>query len=67
MSTPKHRAMLYEDYIKLRDAKVGYIVILSDGTEFVKKKMTDSESPIGTHHQHPSKWRNLDSYDGTWV
>lgn len=62
-----HQAMNYEDYIKLRDAKVGEIVILSDGTEVKKKKMTDSESPIGVHHQHPSKYRNLDSYDRTYV
>lgn len=62
-----HQAMNYEDYIKLRDAKVGEIVILSDGTEVKKKKMTDSESPIGVHHQHPSKYRNLDSYDHTYV
>lgn len=67
MSTPMHRAMLYEDYIKLRDAKVGDVVFLSDGTEMVKKKMTDSESPIGVHYQHPSRYRNLDSYDGTYV
>lgn len=67
MSTPMHRAMLYEDYIKLRDAKVGDVVVLSNGTELVKKHYTDSESPIGVHHQHPSKYRNLDSYDGTYV
>ena len=67
MSTPKHQAMIYEDYIKLRDAKVGDVVILSDGTEIKKKKMTDSESPIGVHYAHPSKYRNLDSYDGTYV
>lgn len=61
-----HQAMNYEDYIKLRDAKVGDAVILSDGTEIKKKKLTDSESPIGTHHR-PSKWSNLDSYDGTYI
>lgn len=67
MSVPKHQAMLYEDYIKLRDAKVGDTVVLSDGSEYVKKKLTDSESYIGTHHQHCSKYRNLNSYDGTYV
>ena len=67
MSTPNHRAMLYEDYIKLRDAKVGDIVKLSDGTELKKKSLTDSESYVGVHYAHPSKYRNLDSYDGTYV
>lgn len=63
----RHEAMLYEDYIKIRNAKCGETVTLSDGTEIIKKKMTESESPIGVHHQHPSKWRNLDSYDHTYV
>lgn len=68
MATPKHQAMLYEDYIKLRDAKVGETVVLSDGTEIVKKKPTDSERYIGGKHvSRPSKHRNLDSYDGTYV
>ena len=67
MAMPNHRAMLYEDYIKIRDAKIGDIVVLSDGSEFEKKKLTDSESPIGTHHQRCSKHRNLDSYDGTYI
>lgn len=66
MSTPRHQAMLYEDYIKLRNAKVGETVVLSDGSEYVKKKLTDSESYIGSH-QTCSKYRNLDSYDGTYV
>lgn len=62
-----HQAMKYEDYIKLRDAKIGDVVVLSDGTEIKKEKMTESESPIGIHYQHPSKYRNLDSYDHTYV
>lgn len=62
----RQEAMLYEDYIKLRNAKVGEVVTLSDGSEIKKKKLTGSESIIGDH-QCPSKWRNLDSYDGTYV
>lgn len=62
----RQEAMLYEDYIKLRNAKVGEVVTLSDGSEIKKKKLTVSENYIG-EHQRPSKWRNLDSYDGTYV
>lgn len=66
MSTPKHQAMLFEDYIKLRNAKVGDVVVLSDGTEIKKIKITDSENYIGAH-QSCSRYRNLDSYDGAYV
>lgn len=62
----EQRAMLYKDYITLRDAKVGDTVVLSNGRKIKKRKLTDSEACIGTH-QRPSSYRNLDSYDNTYV
>lgn len=61
----RSEAMLYDDYIKIRDAKIGDTVVLSDGTEIIKKKMTESEAPIGVHHSHPTCNMGLDYYDGS--
>lgn len=64
MSTSKIRgskAMLFEDYIRYRDAKIGEEVTLSDGTVMVRKSMVE------TVPSHSSKNMNLDFYDGTYV
>lgn len=62
----KHQAMLYEDYIKLRNAKIGDVVILSDGSEVKKTKLTCSESPVDVRSR-ASHNMNLDYYDHTYV
>lgn len=58
-------ALLYEDYIKIRDAKVGDVVILADGSEMVIDENTNGGS-IGKHHSRCSKNVNLDFYDRTY-
>ena len=58
-------AMLYEDYMKLREAEVGSTVEMSDGTNVVKK---EHMYPIGHGYVgRPTKNMNLDFYDGTYV
>lgn len=55
-------AILYEDYIKIRNAKEGEEVTLSDGTKIVVTKIGN----IG-NHRPPTKHMNLDFYDGTYT
>lgn len=62
----RNEAMLFDDYIKLRNAKVGEKVTLSDGREIVKNCLTVSETVIGSSHKKPGKWTNLDFYDNTY-
>lgn len=61
----RSEAMLWEDYMKLRHAKVGEVVTLSTGEEITKAISTDDA--IDIHRSKPSKWSNLDTYDGTYV
>lgn len=62
----RNEAMLFDDYIKLRNAKVGEKVTLSDGREIVKNHLTVSGTAIGSSHKKPGKWTNLDFYDNTY-
>lgn len=55
------KAMLYDDYIKIRDAKIGEEVVLSDGTIVIRGSMKTGR------HSKPTKNMNLDLYDGTYV
>ena len=57
-------AMIYDDYIKLRDAKVGDIVELSTGETITVDRKFGS---IGTHVTKPTKNSNLDIYDHTYI
>lgn len=57
-------AMNYNDYIKLRDAKVGDVVELSTGETITVDKKFGS---IGTHVTKPTKNSNLDVYDHTYI
>ena len=57
-----NNAMLYEDYIKLRNAKIGEEVTLSDGTKIIRNTMKNRY-----HHKKPTKNMNLDWCDGTYV
>lgn len=57
------KAMLYEDYIKIRDAKIGEEVVLSDGTTVIRSSMKTERH----RHRKPTKNMNLDCYDGTYV
>ena len=54
------KCLLYDDYIKLRDAKVGETVIFKDGSEITKTRaMLDTSS----HKSKPTKNMGLDFYD----
>lgn len=55
------KGMMYDDYIKYRDAKIGEEVTLSDGTKVIRKSMVEES------HGHSSKNMNLDFYDGTYI
>lgn len=55
------KAILYDDYIKIRDAKIGEEVVLSDGTTVVRTSMKSGS------HRKPTKNTNLDRYDGTYI
>lgn len=58
-----NEAMNYDDYIKLRDAKVGDTVKLSDGRIITK---TVAYNFKNAHRSKPSKYQNLDFYDHTY-
>lgn len=55
------KGMLFDDYIKYRDAKIGEEVTLSDGTKVIRKTMIENS------HRKPTKNMNLDLYDGTYI
>lgn len=60
----KNEAMLYGDYMLIRNAKVGDHVVLSDGTEIA---ITKKDGNIGSHSSHKTtKNVNLDFYDGNY-
>lgn len=56
-------ALLYEDYRKLRNTKVGETVVLSIREE-VKKKQPDDHV---NGKRKPTKNCNLDFYDGSYI
>lgn len=59
-----NKALLYDDYIKLRNAKVGDMVELSTGETLTKTRAVD---PIKISPCKPTKNTNLDFYDHTYV
>ena len=58
-------AMLYEDYILIRDAKVGDHIVLSDGTEM---DITKKDGNIGSpwNKNKTTKNMGLSFYDRTY-
>ena len=56
-------AMLYEDYMKVRNAKVGESVVLSTGEKITKT----AEANVAFRNSRPTKNTGLDFYDRTYI